>query len=291
VKQSIQEFLSSLSSQDIILRMDGVDLCCNAPKGVLTPERRASIAKRKPEIIAFLQESDTNTIRPFPRNRDIPLSFAQERLWFLNQLEGDSDTYNIPVAINLRVNLNVTALEQALVEIVRRHEVLRTSFPMKDGVPYQVISPTPNHTLEVVDLQQLPEAERSDVVTSKALEFALKPFDLSTGPLLRANLLHLGENYYVLLLTMHHIVSDGWSIGVLIRELSSIYSALSQGKEVDEPELPIQYADFALWQRQWLTGEVLAAQLSYWKEQLAGVPSLLELPTDRSPSLSANLYW
>ena len=282
MKQSIQEFLSYLSSLDINLRVDDADLCCDAPKGVLTSELRADIAKRKPEIIAFLQESDTNSIRPFPRNGDIPLSFAQERLWFLNQLEGDSAAYNEAAAINISGDLNVTALEQALVEIVRRHEVLRTSFQMKDGVPYQIISPTPNITFDVVDLQKLPETLQSDEVTSKANYFVQKPFDLSEGPLLRVSLLHIGENSYILIFVMHHIVGDGWSIEVLQRELNSIYSAYCQGKDSPLPELKIQYADFTFWQRQWLTSERLANQLSYWKEQLAGVPPLLELPTDRS---------
>jgi hypothetical protein len=218
---------------------------------------------------------------PVERFGKLLLSFAQARLWFLEQLEPGSSAYNIPAAVRLTGSLDVAALEQSLNEIVLRHEALRTTFGMVSGEPIQVIAPVKALTLPLVDLRSLPEATHQAEVERLATSEAQQPFDLAMGPLLRATLLHLGEAEHVLLLTMHHIVSDGWSMGVLIRELAALYEAFSSGKPSPLPQLPIQYADFAHWQRQWLQGEVLAAQLSYWQQQLAGAPAVLELPTDR----------
>src|ERR687886_738282 len=218
---------------------------------------------------------------PGERAGQLLLSFAQARLWFLEQLEPGSYAYNIPAAVRLTGSLHVAALQQSLDEIVQRHEALRTTFAMVNGEPIQVIAPVLALTLPLVDLRELPQAQQEASVERLATEEAMRPFDLAQGPLLRATLLQLGQAEPVLLLVMHHIVSDGWSMGVLIRELAALYEAFSMGKPSPLPELPIQYADFAHWQRQWLQGEVLAAQLSYWQQQLAGAPSLLELPTDR----------
>src|SRR5919199_263585 len=218
---------------------------------------------------------------PGERSGQLLLSFAQARLWFLEQLEPGSYAYNIPAAVRLTGSLHVAALQQSLNEIVQRHEALRTTFAMVNGEPIQVIAPVLALTLPSVDLRELPQAQQEASVERLATEEAMRPFDLAQGPLLRATLLQLGQAEHVLLLVMHHIVSDGWSMGVLIRELAALYEAFSTGKPSPLPELPIQYADFAHWQRQWLQGEVLAAQLSYWQQQLAGAPSLLELPTDR----------
>jgi amino acid adenylation domain-containing protein/non-ribosomal peptide synthase protein (TIGR01720 family) len=218
---------------------------------------------------------------PVSRFGEMLLSFAQARLWFLEQLEPGSSAYNIPSAVRLTGSLHVAVLEQSLNEIVQRHEVLRTTFAVVSGEPIQVIAPVLALTIPRVDLRNLPEAQQEAQVERLATEEAQQPFDLAKGPLLRATLLHLDEAEHVLLLTMHHIVSDGWSMGVLIRELAALYEAFSTGKPSPLPELPIQYADFAHWQRQWLQGEVLTAQLSYWQQQLTGAPALLELPTDR----------
>ena len=217
---------------------------------------------------------------PLPRDRELPLSFAQERLWFLDQLEPDSPAYNIPAAVRIRGSLNVTALEQSVNDIVRRHKALRTTFATVDGEPVQVIAPAKPLSLVSLDLRALPEDEREAEALRLATEEAQRPFDLAQGPLLRATLLRLGEEEHIALLTMHHIASDGWSMGVLIREVAALYQAFSTGEPSPLPELPIQYADFAVWQRQWLQGEVLEAQLAYWKQQLADIP-VLELPTDR----------
>ncbi|HEX2077720.1 MAG TPA: condensation domain-containing protein, partial [Longimicrobium sp.] len=218
---------------------------------------------------------------PVERTGALPLSFAQERLWFIDRLEPGSAVYNVPVAWRLGGALDEAALERSLSEIVRRHEALRTVFPEMDGSPVQVISPFGGFALPVEDLSGWSEADREAAVRRRAGEEARRPFDLSAGPLFRAALLRLGEEDHVLLLSMHHIVSDGWSRGVLYRELSALYEAYREGGESPLPELGVQYADYAVWQREQLAGEVLDRQLSYWKERLAGAPELLELPTDR----------
>jgi len=220
-------------------------------------------------------------ILPRTQNENLPLSFAQQRLWFLDQLVPDAPIYNIPLAYRVTGRLNVAALEQSLGEIVRRHEALRTTFTAVDGQPIQAIAPEINLRLPVVDLQEIAETERDNKVQRLATQEAQQPFDLTIGPLLRVKLLRLDKAEHVLLLTMHHIVSDGWSLGVLMRELAVLYEAFSTGKPASLPALPIQYADFAICQREWLSGEVLESQLGYWKQQLGGELPVLELPTDR----------
>jgi amino acid adenylation domain-containing protein len=219
---------------------------------------------------------------PAERAGPLPLSFAQERLWFIDRLEPGSATYNIPGALRLTGTLDERALERALGEIVRRHEALRTVFAEADGSPVQVIAPFAGFVLPVEDLSDLGEADREAAAKRRAGEEALRPFDLSAGPLFRATLLRLGSEEHVLLISMHHIVSDGWSLGVLFREFSALYEAYREGRESPLAELPVQYADYAVWQREQLEGEVLDRQLAYWRERLAGAPELLELPTDHS---------
>ncbi|HEX2076781.1 MAG TPA: amino acid adenylation domain-containing protein, partial [Longimicrobium sp.] len=218
---------------------------------------------------------------PTERTGALPLSFAQERLWFIDRLEPGSAVYNIPVAWRLGGALDQAALERALGEIVRRHEALRTVFAEVDGSPVQVIAPFGGLALRVEDLSALSEADREAAVRRRAGEEARRAFDLAAGPLFRAALLRLGEEDHVLLLSMHHIVSDGWSMGVLFRELSALYEAYLAGRESPLSEPAVQYADYAVWQREQLAGEALDRQLSYWKERLRGAPELLELPTDR----------
>ncbi|HEU4557526.1 MAG TPA: amino acid adenylation domain-containing protein, partial [Longimicrobium sp.] len=218
---------------------------------------------------------------PVPRDGSpLPLSFAQQRLWFIDQLEPGSAAYNLTGAWRLEGALDTAALERSLGEIVRRHEALRTVFAEVDGSPVQVIAPFGGLALPVEDLSGLSEADREAALRRRAWEVAARPFDLAAGPLFRAALLRLGEHDHVLLLGMHHIVSDGWSVGVLYRELSALYAAYRAGAESPLPELAVQYADFAVWQREHLEGEALDRQLSYWRERLSGAPELLELPTD-----------
>ncbi len=227
------------------------------------------------------QSSPSEPIRRISRDGDAPLSFAQQRLWFLNQLEPNSDFYNVPAAVHITGRMNVSVLVDGCNEILRRHESLRTTFITSEGEPRQVIAPAQTLNLPIVDLSALPAAEREAQARRLASEEAQRPFDLRRGPLLRAELVLLGEEEHLLLLTMHHIISDGWSMNILLRELAALYEAFSSGRPSPLAELPIQYADFALWQRERLSGEVLKTQLAYWKEQLQGAPTALELPTNR----------
>ena len=218
-----------------------------------------------------------------------PLSFAQQRLWFLDQLEPNRPVYNIPRAFRLQGRLDISALERSLNEIVRRHEALRTTFSMVDGEAVQVIAPSLVISVPMVDLSDRSESAREDEAHRFAREEHLAPFDLSRGPLLRTTLVRLGEQDHVLLLTLHHIVSDGWSMGVLFRELSALYRAYCAGEPSPLPALPIQYADYSVWQRDWLQGEDLENQVSYWRKQLDSL-STLQLPTDHAPP-SVQTYW
>ncbi|RYZ39080.1 MAG: amino acid adenylation domain-containing protein, partial [Myxococcaceae bacterium] len=221
-------------------------------------------------------------LKPRTEKKDVlPLSFAQQRLWFLEQLASGSAFYNVPAVVRMTGPLDVTALERGFEALVRRHESLRTTFRSEGGLPVQVISPAGRVELERVDLEHLPGAEREQEARRRAEAEAIRPFDLEKGPLLRTSLLRLGKQEHVLVLMMHHIVSDGWSMNVLVREVAALYEAFSLGRPALLPELPVQYPDYAVWQREWLKGEVLAAQLDYWKQRLEGAPAALELPTNK----------
>ncbi|MBD2036727.1 amino acid adenylation domain-containing protein, partial [Leptolyngbya sp. FACHB-321] len=226
-----------------------------------------------------IERSRVNTIQPIPRTKNLPLSFAQQRLWFLDQLVPNSAFYNIPQALRLNGSLNLAALEQSLNEIVQRHESLRTTFVASEGQPFQVIAPTLRVPLCVMDLRSLPQQEREAIAQNHVIEAAQQPFDLAQGALFRCHLWQIDDAEYILLLTMHHIISDGWSIGVLIQELAALYEAYALNRPSTLPKLAIQYADFAQWQRQWMQHHGLE-QLAYWKQQLAGAPAVMELPTD-----------
>ena len=216
------------------------------------------------------------------RAGEVPLSFAQERVWFLDQLEPGTPTYNVPVAFRLSGPLDVPGLERALAEVLRRHEALRTTFSMLDGDhPVQVVAPPQPWALPVEDLSGCDAARRESEVQRLVTEEARRPFDLALGPLVRGRLFRLAGDEHVLVLCLHHIATDGWSMGVFSREVGELYRAFAAGQPSPLPELPLQYADFALWQRGWLQGDALARQLAYWEEQLAGLPSPLDLPTDR----------
>ncbi|MFL5348129.1 MAG: amino acid adenylation domain-containing protein, partial [Hyalangium sp.] len=217
---------------------------------------------------------------PVPRTGRLPLSFAQQRLWFLDQLEPNNAAYNMPTAVRLDGALDLAALERSFNELVRRHESLRTTFRNGPEGATQVIAPAVQQPLPVVELTGLPEGARDAEARRLAIQEAQRPFDLARGPLLRTLLLRLGEHQHVLLVTMHHIVSDGWSMALLIREMGLLYEAFSTGRPSPLPELALQYADYSAWQQGWLQGEALDAQLTYWREHLAGAPQVLELPTD-----------
>ena len=220
-------------------------------------------------------------LRPAPREKHLPLSFAQERLWLLDQLEPASNTYNIPIFMRLQGSLNVAALERALGEIVRRHEVLRTTFKLAGDQPVQIIAPASQSNLTLVDLSEEESLTRELVMERFAQDEARRPFDLSLGPLLRTCMLRMSETDHVLLTTMHHAISDGWSLRVFRSELAVLYNSYLNGQPSPLLEQTIQYADFAVWQKEWLQGEVLEEHLSYWTRQFSDAPSVLELPTDR----------
>ncbi|MCC5648476.1 condensation domain-containing protein [Nostoc sp. XA013] len=243
----------------------------------------AECAQRIEAKIRTGEKFETPPIKPVSRSENFPLSFAQQRLWLLDQLDPGNHTYNEPTGVRLTGSLNITPLEQSLNAVVNRHETLRTVFTTVEGQPVQKIQPITDITIPIVDLRVKERSlqQRETEAKRLALEEAQRPFNLAQGPLLRATLLQLDEAEYVLLLTIHHIISDLWSMAVLIRELADFYAAFSQGKSLTLPDLPIQYADFAVWQREWMQGKVLETQLAYWKQQLQNAPTKLELPTDK----------
>jgi len=222
------------------------------------------------------------SIEAVAQRQDLPLSFAQERLWFLDRFEPGKATYNIPATVRMKGSLAVEALERSLAEIVVRHEVLRTTFQERDGAPVQVVAPPlRRYPLPTVDLRGLAEAEREELARHLALQEARRSFQLESGPLVRQVLLSLQEDEHHLLFTLHHIVSDGWSVGILVAELSELYEALSSGRAPSLEPLAVQYADYSFWQRQWVTDEALDRELQYWRERLSGFEERLDLPTDR----------
>jgi amino acid adenylation domain-containing protein len=246
----------------------------------LSPEQRALLAAR-------LQSSGLGNLEPVKAVRrahvdPAPLSFAQQRLWFLDRLEPGSAAYNIPFAARLKGSLDVDALQRALQSVVARHESLRTTFAEVNGDPVQIAAESSTVSLLLTDLSQLPEPEHE--LRRIASSESRAPFDLENGPLLRGQLLRLGPQEHVLLLTVHHIVSDGWSMGVLLRELGVLYHAAVTGQRSPLPDLPLQYADFALWQRKQLQSDKLERQLAYWKQRLAGAPTVLDLRAERAPA-------
>ncbi|MBV9772397.1 MAG: amino acid adenylation domain-containing protein, partial [Gemmatimonadetes bacterium] len=244
-----------------------------------SPERRILLQRMMQERTGA--KGAQQQIRRRTGDGPVPLSFSQQRLWFIDRFEPGSPAYNIPVALRLHGELDTRILGRALAEVVRRHEALRTVFRVEGEDPVQVILPAGATRLPVVDLRALPVPVRERELKRLTAAEARAPFDLAAGPLLRVRLVHVGAGENALLFTMHHIVSDGWSMGVLTRELSALYSALAARNPSPLPELPIQYADYAAWQREYLSGETLETQLGWWRERLAGAAPVLELPTDR----------
>nr|MCU0495468.1 condensation domain-containing protein [Chloroflexaceae bacterium] len=223
----------------------------------------------------------TGPITPVSRDGALPLSFGQQRLWFLDQLEPDSPLYNIPIALRLRGTLNEAALHHALNGVVVRHESLRTTFSTVEGQPVQVIAPAASVDISVSDLTELPANEREAEATRRVAAEAARPFDLTTGPLLRAGLLRLSDDEHIFQLTLHHIISDGWSGNVLVQDFAALYAGVDEYIGSPLQPLSVQYADYAAWQRASLQGELREKQLDFWRATLAGAPALLELPTDR----------
>ena len=253
------------------------------------------------ELLSLLLEEQTldhDSVTIFPQKRSqsedgtewrMPLSFAQQRLWFLDQLEPESSLYNLLTIVRLTGQLNIPVLKQCIEEIILRHEILRTTFHDKDGQPYQNISPTGVFELPEIDLRKLPESDQHSEVMQLAAQEARKSFDLANGPLLRVTLIRLGDSRNVVIVNVHHIIADGWSVNVLIFEMASLYEAYSAGKPSPLPPLPVQYADFASWQRSYLQGPVLEKQLDYWLEKLSNSQPILSLPYDFSAGAASGL--
>jgi amino acid adenylation domain-containing protein len=262
-----------------VRRMLGVELALRSFFEAPTLE---GLAERVAAALRQGKIASAPPIAPAPRDGELPLSFAQQRLWFIEQLKRGRSLLNIPAAVRLSGALDVAALRRTLAEIVRRHEALRTSFPAENGQPRQVISPFRAPALPVLDLSALAADGREGEVRRVILAETRRPFVLETGPLLRLALLRTAESEHLLILVLHHIVSDGWSVGVMLRELAELYGGFASRLTPALPELPVQYADFARWQRGWLQGDVLAAHLEWWGGHLSGgrvAPS--ELPMDR----------
>jgi amino acid adenylation domain-containing protein/non-ribosomal peptide synthase protein (TIGR01720 family) len=278
----IDQLLIQFENNGIQLWVENDRLAYRATKGALTAELRSQLQKYKTEIITFLQGTALKAQDSIPivsRESDLQLSLTQQRLWFLYQLEGASGTYNLSGALSLEGSLDITRLEKSLAYLVDRHETLRTCFPTREGKPTVKIL-NERFKLTRIDLNSLSDNEKE--LRSKQIlnEEASRPFDLEKESLFRGLLIGLKAEKNILLLTMHHIISDGWSIGVLTRELGTLYKAFSENQTSPLPPLPCQYVDFAHWQRSWLKGEVMEKQLRYWQDQLSGIPELLELPTD-----------
>ncbi|WP_043711593.1 non-ribosomal peptide synthetase [Corallococcus macrosporus] len=283
----IDGLLTRLRKHDVRLWMEGERLRFNAPPGVMTPDLLGELKSHKEELVSFLQQvgqslqSAADLIPVAPRDGTLPLSSGQQRMWFLEQFQGPSGAYNMPAALRLEGALDVAALQRSLDEIVRRHEVLRTTYGQQQGQPFQRVLPPAPVTMAEVDLQHLPADARLAEVRRRATEEAGRPFDLSRDLPLRLALLRLEPREHVLLLTLHHVACDGWSLGVLIRELAALYRAFSTGEPSPLPEPALQYSDFARWQQQRATNGGLQPHLAWWREYLTGAPALLELPTDR----------
>ncbi|WP_310422591.1 amino acid adenylation domain-containing protein [Chamaesiphon sp. VAR_48_metabat_135_sub] len=283
---STLELLSELRLLGVQLSTDGKKLKCKAPNDTLTPRLRSALADRKAEIISFLHEGNRGVgstvaeIPTVPRDRDLLLSFAQQRLWFLDRIEPNSSSYNISEAVQLTGELDLQILQQALDAIVAHHEAIRTNYLTVDGNPIQIINAPCQLKLEIVDLQQYPATEQQLEVQTYLHQASQKPFNLTTDLMLRCCLLQLAPNRHIFLATMHHIASDAWSMGLFWQQLGQVYNAFLQHQPNPLPPLPIQYADYAVWQREWLSSAVITQQLDYWKQQLINVNPVLDLPTD-----------
>jgi len=271
----------SLMATQVVSRIRntfGVDLPLRA---LFEEPTVAGLAQRIELLRSKDSEHPIPVLVPAPRDRRIPLSFAQQRLWLLDQLGARDGAYTMSSAIRLTGELEVSALEGAFTQLIARHESLRTVFVVEDEVPYQAICEPALVSLAPIEIDSIPEEDREAEAMRRASEEAAVPFDLTSGPLIRVRLFRLAPEQHVLSVLVHHIVSDAWSMGVLVRELQHFYEALVTGAEPALPALSIQYPDFAQWQRSWMQGDVLDAQLAYWREHLDGAPAALDLPTDR----------
>jgi len=280
---SLHAFLAELAARDVRLKLDGDKLRLNAPAGVLDDELKAKLASRKAELIEELQSkaAQRGKLRPVSRTGPLPISFAQQRLWFFDRMQPGTAHYNIALILRARGRLDQGALTRSLDALTRRHESLRVCLHDDDGNPRVEIRTDLGSTVEVLDLSSVDPAAREAEAMRLLQQRGREPFDLSRGPLAHFALARLGPEEHLLLLCMHHIASDGWSLSVAAREICAVYEAELTGKPSPLPPLSLQYVDFAGWQHEQLSSGLFARQLSYWQHELAGAPAVLELPTDR----------
>lgn len=287
---SVEQLLSKLRALDVRMNVEGDLLRCSAPSGSLTKELQSSIARHKAEIIQALRVPATTSAsvlrRSLPGVR-LPLSFAQERFWFQQNLEPESTAYNITASRRFQSPLRADELKSAVCTLVERHEILRTGFVEADGVPAQIIHENLSPDFEIHDLALLAETEQAKAVEHTIREFGARPFDLANGRVFRVALIRFSERDHYVVLATHHIVCDGWSLGICFAELCSLYEAALHGRREELHELPVQYGDYAIWERERLSLEVLAPQTEYWKSKLEGAPTCLEIPLDHPRTLSA----
>ncbi|MEH2435495.1 MAG: amino acid adenylation domain-containing protein [Nostoc sp.] len=294
--KTLDELLSELRQRDVKLWLEGERLRYRAAKDSLTPELLTELKTQKAAIINFLRQINTAASSQIPpivaceRNGNLPLSFGQQRIWFLHQFEPASSSNNMPVVVRFTGNLNVAVLEESLKEVVRRHEVLRTTFPAVNGKPTQVIATDVSLTLPIIDLRQIPDEKREAEAYLLATKEAHQPFNLGNGPILRLLLLRFCDREHLLIWNMHCIVCDGASSDVFYQDFTTIYKALSAGKASPLTPLPVQYADFTNWQYQWLQGEVLESQVNYWKQKLEGNLPIIKLPYDHPRPQGVQTY-
>ncbi|MEM8530664.1 MAG: amino acid adenylation domain-containing protein [Chloroflexota bacterium] len=271
----------SLLATQVISRINKA-FALNLPLRALFDTSTIADFAERIEKVGFAEQQNTiPPIIPVSRTSSLPLSFAQQRLWFMDQLEPDTPYYNIPAFVRVTGVLDTNILERVLQTIIQRHEILRTTFTQIDGQPFQVIAQEVQLALIVENLEHIPANEQEAVAHQRALEAAQQPFNLAQGPLVRVSVLRFASDTHSIFLTLHHSIADGWSLGVLIHEIASLYQAFQQGQPDPLPALPVQYADFAVWQREWLQKEQLDRLLSYWETRLFRLPPALELPTDR----------
>ena len=284
-----EQLLFELRALDVRLYVDGERLRCSAPKGRLTRELESRIAAHKPDLIRVLRATTPESLplsRRASQSKSLPLSFAQERFWFLQRLEPESRAYNITAHRYFEGQVDEVALRRAIARLLERHEVLGASFPVANGIPSQVIRDDSPSDLEIVDLRGVSESEKQSPLESVIRDLARYKFDLEQGGLFRSVLVRLTDETQLLVLTLHHIICDGWSIGLLFHELGSLYQSYSLGEVQRLEDLPLQFADFAVWERERLNTPVLDTQLEFWKKKLEGIPQQLEMPLDRPRTLS-----
>ncbi|MGB1061976.1 MAG: condensation domain-containing protein, partial [Ketobacter sp.] len=281
---NVVEFLASLAKKDIRLWLEGENLRFSAPEGAFTPDIKEKVVANKPAIIEFLRQArklNETAIEPVSRDQPLVTSFGQQRLWILDQLNPHDVTYNMSSALRIKGALEVAVLDKVLRELVKRHESLRTCFDDRDGEPVQIVLPADKWSLSQRDLSELSDRQQQEAIEQAVDAESLTPYNLKTGPLFRAQLLRLAPEHHVLIAGMHHIISDAWSMEVLVKELSILYMAFSAGMSSPLAPLSIQYADYSAWQRQQMESDEMGKHQAYWQQTLAGAPAVLALPTDR----------